>query len=125
MKGDFCANFKSYENLMIQLFFFDPHRVQFQFEEEPFDTVTDLITYYVGSGKFISAASGKKSLLFHNFCLKTFKFMIKRININNSITFKVHEYKRHAIESILYHIMRLNTVQFRTVRATQASVVPL
>lgn len=36
-----------------------PHRVQYQFEEEPFDTVPDLITYYVGSGRAISAASGK------------------------------------------------------------------
>ncbi|KAG5677054.1 hypothetical protein PVAND_006838 [Polypedilum vanderplanki] len=35
-------------------------RVQFQFEEEPFDTVPDLITFYVGSGKAISAASGAR-----------------------------------------------------------------
>jgi uncharacterized membrane protein YjdF len=40
-------------------------RVQYQFEEEPFDTVPDLITYYVGSGKAISAASGK--FAFSNF----------------------------------------------------------
>lgn len=33
-------------------------RVQYQFEDEPFDTVPDLITFYVGSGKVISAASG-------------------------------------------------------------------
>lgn len=33
-------------------------RVQFQFEEDAFDTVPDLITFYVGSGKPISAASG-------------------------------------------------------------------
>lgn len=32
-------------------------RVQFQFEDEPFDTVPDLITYYVGSGKPVTAAS--------------------------------------------------------------------
>ncbi|CAH0557408.1 unnamed protein product [Brassicogethes aeneus] len=32
-------------------------RVQFQFEEEPFDTVPDLITFYVGSGKPITNAS--------------------------------------------------------------------
>lgn len=34
-------------------------RVQFQFEDEPFDTVPDLITFYVGSDKAISIASGK------------------------------------------------------------------
>ncbi|XP_052837247.1 breast cancer anti-estrogen resistance protein 3 homolog isoform X1 [Drosophila gunungcola] len=33
-------------------------RVQFQFEEDAFDTVPDLITFYVGSGKPISSASG-------------------------------------------------------------------
>lgn len=33
-------------------------RVQYQFEEDAFDTVPDLITFYVGSGKPISAASG-------------------------------------------------------------------
>ena len=32
-------------------------RVQYQFEEEPFDTVPDLITYYVGNGKPVTAAS--------------------------------------------------------------------
>ncbi|XP_014294777.1 breast cancer anti-estrogen resistance protein 3 homolog isoform X2 [Halyomorpha halys] len=32
-------------------------RVQYQFEDEPFDTVPDLITYYVGSGKPVTAAS--------------------------------------------------------------------
>ncbi|XP_024080706.1 breast cancer anti-estrogen resistance protein 3 isoform X1 [Cimex lectularius] len=32
-------------------------RVQYQFEDEPFDTVSDLITYYVGSGKPITTAS--------------------------------------------------------------------
>ncbi|XP_073987360.1 breast cancer anti-estrogen resistance protein 3 homolog isoform X2 [Rhodnius prolixus] len=31
--------------------------VQYQFEDEPFDTVPDLITYYVGSGKSITTAS--------------------------------------------------------------------
>lgn len=35
-------------------------RVQFQFEDEPYDTVSDLITYYVGSGKPISALSGAR-----------------------------------------------------------------
>ncbi|EDX03893.1 GD22611 [Drosophila simulans] len=33
-------------------------RVQYQFEEDAFDTVPDLITFYVGSGKPISSASG-------------------------------------------------------------------
>ncbi|XP_070133700.1 breast cancer anti-estrogen resistance protein 3 homolog isoform X3 [Drosophila bipectinata] len=33
-------------------------RIQYQFEEDAFDTVPDLITFYVGSGKPISAASG-------------------------------------------------------------------
>ncbi|XP_030377677.1 breast cancer anti-estrogen resistance protein 3 homolog [Scaptodrosophila lebanonensis] len=33
-------------------------RVQYQFEEDAFDAVPDLITFYVGSGKPISAASG-------------------------------------------------------------------
>jgi hypothetical protein len=40
---------------MIYCFF---NRIQYQFEDEPFDTVPDLITFYVGSGKAISAASG-------------------------------------------------------------------
>lgn len=35
-------------------------RVQYQFEDDAYDTVPDLITYYVGSGKAISAASGAK-----------------------------------------------------------------
>lgn len=35
-------------------------RVQFQFEDEAFDTVPDLITYYVGSGKPITVASGAR-----------------------------------------------------------------
>ncbi|KAK9739675.1 SH2 domain [Popillia japonica] len=35
-------------------------RVQYQFEDDPFDTVPDLITSYVGSGKPITAASGAK-----------------------------------------------------------------
>ncbi|KAL0274352.1 UNVERIFIED_CONTAM: hypothetical protein PYX00_006802 [Menopon gallinae] len=35
-------------------------RVQYQFEEEAYDTVSDLITYYVGSGKAISALSGAR-----------------------------------------------------------------
>ncbi|XP_019877057.1 breast cancer anti-estrogen resistance protein 3 homolog isoform X2 [Aethina tumida] len=35
-------------------------RVQFQFEDEPFDTVPDLITFYVGSGKPITMASQAK-----------------------------------------------------------------
>ncbi|CAO1367711.1 unnamed protein product [Diamesa hyperborea] len=35
-------------------------RVQFQFEDEPFDTVPDLITFYVGSDKAISIASGAR-----------------------------------------------------------------
>ncbi|CAB3361083.1 Hypothetical predicted protein [Cloeon dipterum] len=35
-------------------------RVQFQFEDEAFDTVPDLITFYVGSGKSISQMSGAK-----------------------------------------------------------------
>jgi len=35
-------------------------RVQFQFEDEAFDTVPDLITFYVGSGKSISQLSGAK-----------------------------------------------------------------
>jgi hypothetical protein len=35
-------------------------RVQYQFEDEAFDTVPDLITYYVGSGKCISVLSGAR-----------------------------------------------------------------
>ncbi|KAF2902259.1 hypothetical protein ILUMI_03922 [Ignelater luminosus] len=35
-------------------------RVQYQFEEDAFDTVPDLITFYVGSGKPITAASGAR-----------------------------------------------------------------
>lgn len=35
-------------------------RVQYQFEDDAYDTLPDLITYYVGSGKAISAASGAK-----------------------------------------------------------------
>ncbi|KAK3908964.1 Breast cancer anti-estrogen resistance protein 3-like protein [Frankliniella fusca] len=35
-------------------------RVQFQFEADAYDTVPDLVTYYVGSGKPISAASGAR-----------------------------------------------------------------
>jgi SH2 domain-containing protein 3C len=35
-------------------------RVQYQFEDEAFDTVPDLITFYVGSGKSISQLSGAK-----------------------------------------------------------------
>ncbi|XP_055543891.1 breast cancer anti-estrogen resistance protein 3 homolog isoform X1 [Wyeomyia smithii] len=35
-------------------------RVQYQFEDDAYDTVPDLITFYVGSGKAISAASGAR-----------------------------------------------------------------
>ncbi|XP_036232409.1 breast cancer anti-estrogen resistance protein 3 homolog isoform X2 [Bactrocera oleae] len=35
-------------------------RVQYQFEEDAFDAVPDLITFYVGSGKPISVASGAR-----------------------------------------------------------------
>ncbi|XP_028134652.1 breast cancer anti-estrogen resistance protein 3 homolog isoform X2 [Diabrotica virgifera virgifera] len=35
-------------------------RVQYQFEDEAFDTVPDLITFYVGSGKPITVASGAR-----------------------------------------------------------------
>lgn len=35
-------------------------RVQFQFEDDAYDTIPDLITFYVGSGKPISAASGAR-----------------------------------------------------------------
>lgn len=35
-------------------------RVQYQFEDDAYDTVADLITFYVGSGKAISAASGAR-----------------------------------------------------------------
>ncbi|XP_058450330.1 SH2 domain-containing protein 3C isoform X2 [Malaya genurostris] len=35
-------------------------RVQYQFEDDAYDTVPDLITFYVGSGKVISAASGAR-----------------------------------------------------------------
>lgn len=35
-------------------------RVQYQFEEDAFDTVPDLITFYVGSGKPITVASGAR-----------------------------------------------------------------
>ncbi|XP_055684873.1 SH2 domain-containing protein 3C isoform X2 [Lutzomyia longipalpis] len=35
-------------------------RVQYQFEDDAYDTVADLITFYVGSGKAVSAASGAR-----------------------------------------------------------------
>ena len=35
-------------------------RVQFQFEDEAYDTVPDLITFYVGSGRPITLASGAR-----------------------------------------------------------------
>ena len=35
-------------------------RVQYQFEDDPFDTVADLITSYVGSGKPITTVSGAR-----------------------------------------------------------------
>lgn len=35
-------------------------RIQYQFEDDAFDTVPDLITFYVGSGKPITAASGAR-----------------------------------------------------------------
>lgn len=35
-------------------------RVQYQFEDDAYDTVPDLITFYVGSGKPISVASGAR-----------------------------------------------------------------
>lgn len=35
-------------------------RVQYQFEDDAYDTVPDLITFYVGSGKAISAASNAR-----------------------------------------------------------------
>lgn len=35
-------------------------RVQYTFEDDLYDTVPDLITFYVGSGKPISAASGAR-----------------------------------------------------------------
>lgn len=35
-------------------------RIQYQFEDDAYDTVADLITFYVGSGKAISAASGAR-----------------------------------------------------------------
>lgn len=35
-------------------------RVQYQFEDDAYDTVPDLITFYVGSGKAISMASGAR-----------------------------------------------------------------
>lgn len=35
-------------------------RIQFQFEDDAYDTIPDLITFYVGSGKPISAASGAR-----------------------------------------------------------------
>jgi SH2 domain-containing protein 3C len=35
-------------------------RVQYQFEDEAFDTVPDLITFYVGCGKSISQLSGAR-----------------------------------------------------------------
>ncbi|CAG9865035.1 unnamed protein product [Phyllotreta striolata] len=35
-------------------------RVQYQFEDEAFDTVPDLITFYVGSGKPVTVASGAR-----------------------------------------------------------------
>ncbi|GAB0089018.1 breast cancer anti-estrogen resistance protein 3 homolog [Sergentomyia squamirostris] len=35
-------------------------RFQYQFEDDAYDTVADLITFYVGSGKAVSAASGAR-----------------------------------------------------------------
>lgn len=58
MKGELFTAFK----LLHSHYSFVNFRVQYQFEEEPFDTVPDLITFYVGSGKPISAASGDKYL---------------------------------------------------------------
>lgn len=35
-------------------------KIQYQFEDDAYDTVPDLITYYVGSDKSISTASGAR-----------------------------------------------------------------
>lgn len=35
-------------------------KIQYQFEDDAYETVPDLITYYVGSGKAISMASGAR-----------------------------------------------------------------
>lgn len=56
MKGSKSSNLI----IKIKIIFYIYFRVQYQFEEEPFDTVPDLITFYVGSGKAISAASGAR-----------------------------------------------------------------
>lgn len=56
-----CKNFK--ENFLFQVVLQPDtvyERIQFQFEDEAYDTVSDLITYYVGSGKVISALSGAR-----------------------------------------------------------------
>lgn len=59
-------------------------RVQYQFEEEPFDTVPDLITFYVGSGKAISAASGKRDATFKlTFSINGSNYLLAGARIQN------------------------------------------
>lgn len=109
--------------MKICLFPIIPHRVQYQFEDEPFDTVPDLITFYVGSGKVISAASGNINSKFLNIppnleekSIKPFKtFFLSEIK-------KVLEFQRHAIVSARSHTTRVNT-EFPIAQATQASEV--
>ncbi|XP_055295653.1 breast cancer anti-estrogen resistance protein 3 homolog isoform X3 [Sitodiplosis mosellana] len=59
-------------------------RVQYQFEDDAYDTVPDLITYYVGSGKSISAASGAR---IRHPCNRTYplSFYATKYGINQSI----------------------------------------
>ncbi|XP_031617097.1 breast cancer anti-estrogen resistance protein 3 homolog isoform X2 [Contarinia nasturtii] len=59
-------------------------RVQYQFEDDCYDTVPDLITYYVGSGKSISVASGAR-IRFP--CNRTYplSFYATKYGINQSI----------------------------------------
>uniref|UniRef100_A0A8D9A9M9 Breast cancer anti-estrogen resistance protein 3 homolog n=3 Tax=Cacopsylla melanoneura TaxID=428564 RepID=A0A8D9A9M9_9HEMI len=59
-----CMSKNQYLHFVINKVVIQPdtvyERVQFQFEDDLFDTVPDLITFYVGSGKHISSLSGAK-----------------------------------------------------------------
>lgn len=88
-------------------------RVQYQFEEEPFDTVPDLITFYVGSGKAISAASGKRD--------PTFKLTFRLTEV--IICLQVPASRTHAIVSVRCRTTQVNTA-FHIAQATRASAAP-
>lgn len=60
MKGKIRNSIKSFD-FDLQIWNF---RVQYQFEDEPFDTVPDLITFYVGEIRFILSVNQKFKFLF-------------------------------------------------------------